>query len=55
MRKPELPRDIIVKVTKHKMRDLILIKQFQELMEIAGKRVKIWKTAKGGDPTKKKL
>lgn len=39
----KLPRDIIVKVVTHKMRDAILSKQYKEPMEILGKRIKIWK------------
>lgn len=39
----KLPRDVIVKVTTYKMRDLILSQHFQEPLEILGKKVKIWK------------
>lgn len=39
----KLPRDIIVKVLNHTMRDAILNKQYHEPMEISGKRIKIWK------------
>lgn len=42
-RMKKLPRDIIVKVTTHKMRYYILSRHFQEPMEVLGKRIKIWK------------
>lgn len=42
-RAKKLPRDIIVKMTAHKWRDLVLRKHFQEPMEVLGKRIKIWK------------
>lgn len=42
-RKKNLPRDIIVKVLTHKMRDLIFTRQFKEPMEVKGKYIKIWK------------
>lgn len=42
-RQKKLLRDIVVKVTTCKMRDLILAKQYQEPMEISGKRIKIWR------------
>lgn len=38
-----LPRDVIVKVMNHKIRDLILSRHFQEPLEVLGKKVKIWK------------
>lgn len=42
-RQKKLLRDIVVKMTTCKMRDLILAKQYQEPMEISGKRIKIWR------------
>lgn len=38
-----LPRDVIIKVTSYKIRDLILSRHFQEPLESQGKKVKIWK------------
>lgn len=39
----KLPRDVIIKVTSYKLRDLILSRYFQEPPEVAGKKIKIWK------------
>lgn len=33
----KLPRDVIVKVTTHQMRDLILTRHYQEPMKVLGK------------------
>lgn len=42
-RQKKLPRDIIVRVITHKMRDLIFVRHYQDPLEVLGKRIKIWK------------
>lgn len=42
-RQKNLPRDIIVKVVSHKLRDMIFSKQYQEPLEVSGKKIKIWR------------
>lgn len=39
----KLPRDIIVRVITHKMRNLIFNRHYQEPLEVLGNRIKIWK------------
>lgn len=42
-RQKSLPRDIIVKVTSHKLRDLIFSRYYQDNLEIEGKKIRIWR------------
>lgn len=42
-RRKNLPRDVIVKLLTHNLRDSIFARHYQEPLEIAGKKIKIWR------------